>query len=267
VKLLVTRVLNDYEKDTAVFRGCVDDLRRYLKVQDGDAFRDQTQSLTEQVGKGEAQAARAAVAETISGAAAVAPLPGAVIEFLRGPWSDALFVIRLREGESSTEWGLAVETTARLVAATRTDGARSAFEVAAQGLQRGLGRLGLDDASAQQKVRALEAALSGPDAGPAVAAAPRVASRPPASTEFVQIVDRLSPDAWVEFREPGGVRRRLRLASRIPRTGQFVFVDVEGARALEVARNDLAAMIEQAEAKILHGVGPDGRDPVRPARR
>ena len=92
--------------------------------------------------------------------------------------------------------------------------------------------------------------------------APRVVIRPPASAEFLQLVDKLAPDQWLELRPSGAPRRRLQLLTRIPRSGLFVFADVEGAKAGEWSRNDLAAMIENGEAVILNAASsgdPAGR--------
>lgn len=269
LKLLVTRVLNDYEKDAAVFRGCVDDLRRYLRARDGAGRAEAQAAGIGEVNRADAQAARAAVAAVVSETASGVALPHAGLEFLRGPWSDALLVIRLRDGEASAEWGLAVETTRRLVAATRTDAPAGDLELVAQGIRRGLQRLGMDAESAARKVQALATAIAGGDPASerAQPAAPKAPTRPPASPEFVQLVDRLAVDGWVELREPGSVRRRVKLLLRNPRTSMLSFVDAAGDKAAEIARGDLASMIEQGEARILHGVAADGSTPPRPGRR
>ncbi|MFM7272838.1 MAG: DUF1631 family protein, partial [Gammaproteobacteria bacterium] len=105
-------------------------------------------------------------------------------------------------------------------------------------------------------------------AAPAPRPAPPAAavSRPQASPEFVQLVDKLAPDTWVELRAPGQERKRIQLVARMPRTGMFSFVDAEGQKAGEWSRNDLAHMIENAEAVILRGQGAGG-PPGRPGRR
>jgi hypothetical protein len=271
LQLLVTRLLNDYDKDVAVFRACLEDLRRFLRSQDGSSIPgDATSGPATGAAREGAQVARAAVSEMLGNAIGAAALPRAVLEFLRGPWSDALFVIRSRDGVESSAWGLAAESTARLVAATRPDRAPSAFAIVARGLVQALVRAGSDESSATSRVRALEAAIAGEGgaAEPATGAAakPAAPQRPPASTEFLQLVDRIAPDTWVEFREPGGQRRRAKVLNRVPRTGSFVFVNDDGSKAGEIHRAELAAMIENAEAKVLHGTG-GAAPPGRPGRR
>lgn len=111
-----------------------------------------------------------------------------------------------------------------------------------------------------------------PGPGPGAAPAPRPAapaapaSRPPASPEFVQLVDKLEPDTWLELRAPGQERKRIQFVARVPRTGMCSFVDTAGQRAGEWSRNDLAHMIENGEAVILRGQGAGG-PPGRPGRR
>lgn len=106
----------------------------------------------------------------------------------------------------------------------------------------------------------------GPAPAPRQAPAPAPVSRPQASPEFVQLVDKLAPDTWVELRAPGQERKRIQFVARMPRTGMFSFVDAEGQKAGEWNRNDLAHMIENAEAVILRGQGAGG-PPGRPGRR
>jgi hypothetical protein len=113
-----------------------------------------------------------------------------------------------------------------------------------------------------------EPAVAADPAAPAVVLeaasvpAPGVAIRPPALPEFLQLVDKLAPEQWLELRPSGAPRRRLQLLTRIPRSGLFVFADIEGAKAGEWSRNDLASMIENGEAVILKaasGGAPPGR--------
>jgi hypothetical protein len=271
LQLLITRLLNDYDKDVAVFRACLEDLRRYMRSRDGSALpADAARTLSAGAGREEAQAARAAVSETVANAIGGVSLPRAIADFLRGPWSDTLFVIRMKEGASSSEWGLASESTMRLVAAARPDRAPGAFGATAKGLVHALVRAGSDEASATLRVQTLEAAIAGeagaqePASGSAVK--PEAPQRPPASPEFLQLVDKIAPDTWVEFREAGGQRRRAKVLTRVPRTGTFVFVDDAGAKVGEIHRAELAAMIENAEAKVLHGTG-GAAPPGRPGRR
>ena len=54
--------------------------------------------------------------------------------------------------------------------------------------------------------------------------------RPPASPEFLQLVDKLAPDTWIEFRLPGHPPARARLLTMFQKTGEFLFVNREGAK-------------------------------------
>jgi pyruvate/2-oxoglutarate dehydrogenase complex dihydrolipoamide acyltransferase (E2) component len=162
IKLLVTRILSDYEKDASVFGASLGDLRRYLRARDGGG--------TEPVEETRVQVQPAAPARP-----------------------------------------------------------------------------------------------QGPAAPPPRAA--QAPERAPASPEFVQLVDKMAPDSWVEIKESGGTRRRIKLFARVARTGQMQFVDEAGARVGEYSRNELASMIEQGDAKILHGSGGGAPGPGRFGRR
>jgi hypothetical protein len=86
-----------------------------------------------------------------------------------------------------------------------------------------------------------------------------VRERPPASPEYLQLVDKLAPDTWIEFRLPGHPPARARLLTMFHKTGEFLFVNREGAKAGDWKRGDLAAAMQYGEAVILTGpTAPSG---------
>lgn len=86
-------------------------------------------------------------------------------------------------------------------------------------------------------------------------------ARPPASPEFITLVDKIPLEGWIELRPRGAERRRLQLLGRVPRSAMILFADESGQKAGEWNRNDLASMIENGEAVILKsgGTQPPGR--------
>ncbi len=254
VQLLVVRVLSDFDRDLTIFDQCLEELRRYVGARRGSTRVLEQRTLVAETGRAEAQAAREAIAQLIGGATADIALPKMVTGFLRGKWSDALFVIRLRDGAASEEWAEAVETTGRLIALAGTAASAGDFAPISAGIRAGLARLGLDEATVEQMTDDLESAL-GASKVLSPGGAPVRPVRAAAAVRFLQIVDKLAPDTWIEFRIPGVTTYRARLLTRIPRTGQFLFVNREGVKASDWSREELALAVEHGEAVILGGLG------------
>ena len=259
---LVGRIIGGFGSDLAIFSICLQELRAYLLTEQGRARLLERHTLTAEMGRSEREAAREAVRKIVAGAVDGTPLPRALTDFLRGSWSDALFVIRLQDGADSAAWGTGVETTGKLVALVAR-GDADGFGDLAGPLRDGLRRLGLDAAAATAQVGALEQAViacatAGAVDSPVAPPNP-VRVRPPASPEFLQLVDKLAPDTWVEFRLPGHPPARARLLTMFQKTGEFLFVNREGAKAGDWKRDDLAAAMQFGEAVILTGpTAPSG---------
>ena len=261
---IVTRIARDYDKDTAIFDESLETLNDFLKSERSRARLLESRTLNAEMGKAEAEAARKAVAELIDEGVSGTALQPAVLEFLRGAWSDALFVVRLQDGAESGAWQLAVETTARLLTSARAaDRQGGGFAVLAQGLKLGLKRLGQGDDVVANALANVEKALR--EAAPAdssVTPSPTAArSRQRVETageKTLELVDKLSPDTWVEFQDAGGGEaRRARLLTRIPASGQLLFVNRSGAKAGEWSRNDFALAVERGTAVIVSEPGKE----------
>jgi hypothetical protein len=258
IQSLVARVIRDYDKDTAVFTACLGELKSYMSSEQGRVRLLEQRTLSAATGKAESQAARQAIAAVVAAATEGKTLPAGVMDFLRGDWSDALFVIRLTDGDDSAAWGIALETTGRLATLVARQSPEG-FAAIARGLKNGLLRLGLDETLAAARVAELQQLIgvdAAPQAEPAVQQEPVAAAspaRPPASPEYLVMVDKLAPDTWFEFRRPGAEPQRARLLTMIRKTGQFLFVNREGAQAGEWHREELASALQSGEVSMLTG--------------
>ncbi len=130
------------------------------------------------------------------------------------------------------------------------------FESALQDLRRYLGVHGGGPVPAAQSEPGGGVSPPAPQPAPRRATAAPAAPLPPASPEFLTLVDKIPLDGWIEMRPQGSARKRLQLLGRAPRTGVLMFADESGQKAGEWSRNDLASMIENAEAVILKPGAP-----------
>jgi len=258
---ITSRIVAGYGTDLEVFTICGRELAAHIRsVQERSRLFEQ-RTLSAEVGRTERDSARADVNCLIDSAIGDTPLPEKFVEFLRGAWSDAMFVTLLREGEGSVAWRSGKEATGKLVAAGAQDSAQALAALSVR-LREGLERLGLDDAAVAGHLRVLEAAIgaSAPVAQETVVGDSVQRTRPAASADFLHIVDKLAPDTWFEFRLPGHPPARARLLTKFPKTGEFLFVNREGAKASDWKRDELAAALQSGEAILLTGpnapVGP-----------
>lgn len=154
----VGRIITGYRSNTEVFAASLGEFRTAVRLHQTRARLLEHHALTAELGRLERDAARAAVEREIAVLPDDALLSRAVGDFLRGPFSDALFVIHLRHGTDDVQWHDALRTMDGLVAVAcaRPD---ADSEVVVAGLLQALRLFGLDDAAAAAQLHALEPVL------------------------------------------------------------------------------------------------------------
>lgn len=243
----VGRIVTGYGADASVFTGALAELRAAVRSREARIRLLEQHTLIAEIGRMERETARAAVARAVTAALGDAALPRVVGDFLRGAWSDALFVIFLQHGTDSAEWTDALRTTTGLVAvAAKRPGADLA--AVAPGVLRALRIFGFGEDEAAAELRGLEQAL-----GSSRPLTPTARERVEPTEEFLHLVDKLAPDTWIEFRLSGHATVRARLLTKFPKTGEFVFVTGEGGKAGNWQRADLAAALQTGEAIVIAG--------------
>ena len=251
----VGRIVTGYGSDVAVFTTSRAEFRGAMRsIQVRQRLLEQHAAIAE-LGSTERDAVRVSVVREISSLLGDATVPRVVGDFLRGAWSDALFVISLQYGADSPLWADAIRTTSALLAvATRRPGAD--ISAVAPGVLGVLRTLGLDEDSAAAEMRTLEQAL-----GSTGVVASTVRARAEPSAEYLQQADKLAPDTWIEFRLPGVAARRARLLTKYPKTGEFVFVNGDGSKVGDWKHADLAAALQAGDAVVV--AGPNAQPSAR----
>lgn len=251
----VGRIVTGYGSDVAVFATSLAEFRAAMRSSQARQRLMEQHAAIAELGRTERDAARVSVAREISSLLSDVTVPRVVGDFLRGAWSDALFVIRLQYGADGSQWADAIRTTsALLVVAARRSGVD--MTAVAPGVLVALRTLGLDEDSAAAELRTLEQAL-----GSTGVVASTVRARAEPSAEFLQQADKLAPDTWIEFRPPGAPARRARLLTKYPKTGEFVFVNGDGSKVGDWKHADLAAALQAGEAVVV--AGPNAPSPPR----
>ena len=111
----VGTVLDRFEDDIGVFQEVLGDFVRFVENERRRASIVERRTLDAEQGRARSEAARRGVATTIAQCTGDKNLHGVVTDLLEHAWSNVLFLIFVREGESSDSWKSAVRTMEELV--------------------------------------------------------------------------------------------------------------------------------------------------------
>jgi hypothetical protein len=210
------------------------------------------------------EAAQQAVSRCLSG---VEDLPEVIGEFLCGQWQTHLGRLHFEHGVDSHAWKHAVKTMEDLVWSlhakrTAAESTRLVKDLPSlvKRLSEGLEALG-EPLEAQDRffislakchVKVLTESRSAD--GRAAAAPPPAAAGGPqagaaAGAAAASQLDGLEVGAWLEFLEPDGGRRALRLGRVSPHRNVYIFTDQQGERALALRAQNLLTLLGNGQAR------------------
>lgn len=234
------------------------------------------------------KAAREEVARCLAGAA----MPSVIREFLTTHWQALLARIHARYGTDSPAWKEATRTMDDLawsltVKSSQEDCLRlmEGMPGLLKRLQMGLEALGssqedrdhffmglaayhaevvnlsLSYAPIPQAEPEMDQAGPSPnqaepmpaEVGPAEhqAQTPSVPT-PPSRQALDESLDGLNVGTWLEFQEPGGAPRELKLAWVSPRRSLYLLTNRQGERALSMSAADFCRALQEGRARVIH---------------
>ncbi|MCV6614799.1 MAG: DUF1631 domain-containing protein [Cellvibrionaceae bacterium] len=277
LQLIVERIQSEFDRDVSLFTELHQQLSKFLKREQRRAELVTQRTVDQARGQALAQQAKAATKAALN---KLAPqLPTAAITFLEQGWSRVLQITLLKEGEGSPQWQqklhLAHKLAQLLGHPERADNKENLAALLAR-MQRDLDEVGLDSFHCQQWFDGLhahvrlqplrrEVALDLDAACPAgksepvpqeppkteaeadLKAAPRLSASDPAMRQ----ARRLNQGAWLLYCR-GEQRDRCRLAAILPALGQYIFVDRQGKKLLELNIDALAQHLKAGELQVLN---------------
>lgn len=284
VESVVNRVLNDFDADLNLFPDLLADFVAFIEREKHRAGLVLQRTIDAEDGRAKSESARAHVQKVIENLIAGRPLPDIGLKILHDSWSNVLFLMYLKHGDTSEEWRLGIETAEQLVwslgpveqISDRQALLRQVPNLL-KALREGLGKIGLNPHDMQQIFSELErehllrikgkpaqaessldAAAAMPFADVETRAVPTADSllagtagpAEIAAPEWLLKVESLREGTWVELTQ-GDSKFRCKLAAIIRATGKYIFVNRSGQKVAENTREGLALDLQQGKIALL----------------
>lgn len=115
VEAVVNRVLNDFDSDLNLFPDLLADFVAFIEREKHRAGLVLQRTIDAEDGRAKSESARAHVQKVIENLIAGRPLPDVGMKILHDSWSNVLFLMYLKHGDTSEEWRLGIETAEQLV--------------------------------------------------------------------------------------------------------------------------------------------------------
>lgn len=275
MKLIVDKVLNDFDEDVDVFEELVNDFENTV------AELEQRSSLVEKRtneaanGQEKLQTARQRAQQEIRELLGDQTVAVAAQEFLLRIWSDKLTFILLRKSDAdhSEDWQNAIRTAGEVVHYASPIANSEERELRAQSLDSHQASLREASATLQQpdKEKLLLALFSCQkklveEYSPAAEIPVEVVVPEPVEEKQESESAGLSPEqetmirelksvpfgTWFEFTGKDGSTQRAKLSWRSTVTEKFMFVDQMGVKAAIIAMTDLADNMIAGKARVFH---------------
>lgn len=110
VESIVSRIIDDFVDDVAVFRLALEDFVAFVEMDRRRATLVEQRTVDAEDGRARSELARATVQRTLNDKVAGKRLPAAVVKLLQDGWSNVMFLICLKEGAESPGWQHALKT-------------------------------------------------------------------------------------------------------------------------------------------------------------
>lgn len=110
VESLVSRIIDDFVDDVAVFQSALEDFVAFVEMDRRRATLVEQRTVDAEDGRAKSELARATVQRALNEKVAGKRLPSAVVKLLQEGWSNVMFLICLKEGVESASWQHAIKT-------------------------------------------------------------------------------------------------------------------------------------------------------------
>lgn len=283
IESIIRRVLSDFNKDITLFADMADELDDFLQKEQRGAEAAEKRASQIASGKEQLGMARRRVKTEIDKRIKDAKdMPLAVVNLLNEGWKDVLILHFLRHGAKSKEWTQALEVMDRLVAtvepkqdAKERETMLREIPAVLEVMRREMDNIQCDQHLMSRLFKELEkvhiVCLQGkkiPDGMIATKEALKEALKPSEEEEstksrresilqespkYMKLAESIPLGSWLEIREKGGVKSRIKLLWRSSVSDNCLFVNRKGVKVKEMKLAELALALRVGTAIVIAG--------------
>jgi hypothetical protein len=269
VKLIVERIVAEYDDDMSVFENTLQDFRKYLLARER-AQKIMEQRITQAISGKEQLAVAKQRVSSILDSPILSVAPQAVQDIIYKPWADFLTLLLLREGEEGKAWNKATAVTQAIekffdpdLPDSKRQQLRSSIPAIMKAFQKGLDYISINKAKSHEMLGQLLDAFDRVSqeslkeekrkAPPPPEQAPNPEPETPVeSDEFTRIVDSLREGTWIRVRNQEDQQPLVcKLVWHSQFTHTMLFVDGNGNKALQTKDLQLARQFREGNAEII----------------
>ena len=275
VKLIVERIVAEYDDDMSVFESTLQDFRKYLLARER-AQKIMEQRVTQAVSGKEQLAVAKQKISSILDSPILSVAPQAVQDIVYKPWADFLTLVLLREGEEGKAWNKAIAVTQAVeqffdpdLPDSKRQQLRGSIPAIMKAFQKGLDYISINKAKSHEMLGQLldafdkvsqeslreEKRKAPPQPEQAPSPEPETAVE---SDKFTRMVDSMREGTWIRVRNQEDQQPLVcKLVWHSQFTHTMLFVDGNGNKALQIKDIQLAQQFREGNTEII----PDASTP------
>ena len=115
INAVVEKVLNEFDNNFEIFSLLLADFVSFVEKERRRVMLFEKRAIDAEGGKAKAQVGRQYVEKQVASLLSGKAIPSIFSQFIRGPWSNILFLIYMRQGINSTQWADALSVAEELV--------------------------------------------------------------------------------------------------------------------------------------------------------
>lgn len=115
IESTVNKILNEFDNNFEIFTLLLTDFIAFMEKERRRVMLFEKRAIDAEDGKAKSEVGRQQVDSNLSTLLAGRALPEVFSQFIQGPWSNILFLIYMRQGKDSQQWGQALRVAKELV--------------------------------------------------------------------------------------------------------------------------------------------------------
>ncbi len=282
VESIVRRVLSDFDKDIQLFADLAEELDSFLRREESGS--EAAEKRVSQIASGKEQlgmAQRRVKTEIDKRLKATKDMPRAVVNLLNEGWKDVLILHFLRYGAKSEKWQGALDVMDRLIGTIKPkqdpkeqDNMLREIPIVLEIIRREMSGIQCDQHLMTRLFKDMEkvhlSCMQGKDVPEQLLAKPEDLKKivqpdqdeaardmrrdiSKESLKYMKLAEDIPLGSWLELKEKGGVKSRVKLLWRSGINDNCLFVNRKGVKVKEMKLDELALALRVGTATVITG--------------